>query len=214
MRLPASTQAVPDTCGAAGAISSPAEPLCTQKSPGKTSVTTPGSEHALCLHFCLTPGIRLGALTSRVPGRDAKVPSPPARPAAIARKQVITRPSPHRPATGSWLFPGRRPHSPLELEARRAQSQLSAHPPSVAKNPVPSSGGIRGLVFMGVRVASSPHFCASFGGQDNLKSHTDDRTNPGPRTAVCCRAPRINQHLKTTNHAGPSGQWANLGYPS
>ena len=70
MRLPASTQAVPDTCGAAGAISSPAEPLCTQKSPGKTSVTTPGSEHALCLHFCLTPGIRLGALTSRVPGRD------------------------------------------------------------------------------------------------------------------------------------------------
>ena len=117
MRLPASTQAVPDTCGAAGAISSPAEPLCTQKSQGKTSVTTPGSEHALCLHFCLTPGIRLGALTSRVPGRDAKVPSPPARPEAIARKQVIARPSPHRPATGSWPLPGRRPHSPLELEA-------------------------------------------------------------------------------------------------
>ena len=63
MWLPASTQAVPDTCRAAAAISSPAEPLYTQKSPGKTSVTTPGSEHALCLRFCLTPAIRLEAGT-------------------------------------------------------------------------------------------------------------------------------------------------------
>ena len=31
------------------------------------------------------------------------------------------------------------------------------------------------------------------GAQDNLKSQTDDRTNPGPRTAVCCRAPRDPQ---------------------
>lgn len=117
MWLPASTQAVPDTCGAAAAISSPAEPLYTQKSPGKTSVTTPGSEHALCLHFCLTPAIRLEALTSRDPGWESEVPSPPAGPVATARKQVIVRPSPHGPVTGSRPLPGRRPHSPLELEA-------------------------------------------------------------------------------------------------
>lgn len=48
MRPPASTQAVPDTCGAAGAVSSPTEPLCTCKSPGKTSVTRHLAWSTLC----------------------------------------------------------------------------------------------------------------------------------------------------------------------
>lgn len=46
---------------------------------------------------------------------------------------------------------------------------------------------------MGVRGASPPASLLAAGGQDHLKSHTDDRTNPGPRTAVCCRAPRDPQ---------------------
>lgn len=78
--------------------------------------STPGLEHALCLCLCLTPAIRLGALTSRVPGLESEVPSPPAGPEATAQK-VIAWPGPHGPTTGSQLLPGWWPHSPLELEA-------------------------------------------------------------------------------------------------
>ena len=74
--------------------------------------------------------------------------------------------------------PPRQPPAPLL--GQRAQSQLPTHHPSVAKCPVSSSGGIRGLVFVGVRVASPPASLLAAGGQDHLKSHSDDRTNPGP----------------------------------
>ena len=39
----------------------------------------------------------------------------------------------------------------------------------------------------------SPTSLLAAGGQDNLKSHTDNRTSPGPQAAVCCRAPHVLQ---------------------